>query len=55
MKEYKGYGVNQIKKDIVTHIEYSLARTRFSIDLETCYKATALTVRDRIIEVFNDT
>lgn len=37
------------------HQEYTLARTRFNFDEEDCYRATAYSVRDRLIETLNDT
>lgn len=40
---------------IVNHMEFTLARTRFSICKHSTYKATALSIRDRLIEVWNDT
>ena len=41
-------------KSIVDHLEFSLARTRFSINKEVTYKASALSMRDRLIEIWND-
>lgn len=32
-----------------------MARTRFNFDSRACYNATALSVRDRLIESWNDT
>ena len=55
MREYQGYDEESLMHSIVDHLEFRLARTRFSIDLKSCYMATALTVRDRLIEVWNDT
>jgi glycogen phosphorylase len=39
---------------IVNHIEYTLARSRFNIDDFAAYSATAYSVRDRLIEFWND-
>ena len=44
-----------IQKSIVTHIEYTLARTRFEIDDNYIFQGTALSVRDRLLEQWNDT
>lgn len=37
------------------HVEYTLARTRFDFKESHCYQAVAHSVRDRLIESFNDT
>jgi len=44
-----------IQKHVVKHIEYDLARTRFSMDNSVWYQAIARSVRDRLIEAGNDT
>jgi len=36
-------------------VEYTLARTRFDFKESHCYQAVAHSVRDRLIESFNDT
>ena len=55
MKQYLSYDEESFKVSIVNHLEYTLAKTRFKIDDQSCYMATGLSVRDRLIEVFNDT
>jgi len=55
MSEYKPNDPNSIQKDIVGHVEFSLACTRFSFSREDAYRATSLSVRDRLLESFNDT
>ena len=40
---------------IVNHVEYTLARTRLDFKSQHAYQATAHSVRDRLIEYFNDT
>eukprot|EP00741_Cyanophora_paradoxa_P017388 tig00020964_g16797.t1 len=55
MSSYLPRDVESIQRYIVNHIEYSLARTRYNFDNYGCYQATALSVRDRLIETFNDT
>ncbi len=54
MAEYKSYDSESLIKDIASHLEFTLARTRFSIDKKSCYIACALSIRDRLIEVWND-
>ena len=55
MKNYLQYNEEAIMQSIVNHIEFTLAWTRFSINNQSAYKATALSIRDRLIEVWNDT
>ena len=44
-----------IQKSIVKHIEYTLSRTRFDINSQYFFQGTALSVRDRLLEQWNDT
>jgi len=46
---------NTIQKSLVRHIEYSLCKNRWNCDEEAMYRAAALSVRDRLVEGFNDT
>lgn len=55
MDVYLPRDTNAIQKSIVTHIEYTLARTRFDLDNHIMYEGTALSVRDRLLEAWNDT
>ena len=55
MKNYLEYTEEAFMQSIVNHMEFTLARTRFSICQESAYKATALSVKDRLLEVWNDT
>lgn len=55
MAEYIDSEKGTIQRSIVTHVEYTLARTRFNFDKSSCFKATALSIRDRLIESWNDT
>lgn len=55
MKDYLPYNEEAFMRSIVNHMEFTLARTRFSICHNSSYKATALSVRDRLLEVWNDT
>ncbi|MDZ7301817.1 MAG: glycogen/starch/alpha-glucan phosphorylase [candidate division KSB1 bacterium] len=42
--------IEDLEISFVDHLEFSLAKDRFSATLRDCYKALALTVRDRLIE-----
>lgn len=55
MSTYIGKDVPTIQRQIVNHVEYTLARTRYNFDNYAGYQATALSVRDRLIESWNDT
>ena len=44
-----------IQKSIVKHIEYTLSKTRFDINSQYFFQGTALSVRDRLLEQWNDT
>ena len=55
MKSYLGNDVQSIQRQIVNHVEYTLARTRFDFDNFGAYQAAAFAVRDRLIESWNDT
>jgi len=39
----------------VNHVEYTLAKTRFNFEKIHAYNATSQSVKDRLIEQFNDT
>ena len=54
METYLPRDSYQIQKSIITHIEYTLARTRFDLDKHVLYHGTALSVRDRLLESWND-
>ena len=55
MAEYIPSDPATIQKSIISHVEHTLARTRFNIDKSSCYKAAAFSIRDRLIESWNDT
>lgn len=55
MGSYLGTDQTSIKKQIVNHVEYTLARTRFDFDNFGAYQAAAYAVRDRLLESWNDT
>ncbi len=55
MESYLGSDQHSIQRQIVNHVEYTLARTRFNFDNNGCYYATSYSVRDRLLESWNDT
>ena len=55
MSSYLGTDRGAIQRQIVNHVEYTLARTRFNFDNFGAYSAAAYAVRDRLLESWNDT
>lgn len=55
MKSYIGGDKKSIQRSIVNHVEYTLACTRFNFGDFAAYQACAYSVRDRLIEQWNDT
>lgn len=55
MSSYIGSDQKSIQRSIVNHIEYTLGLTRFNFDNFGAYSAAAHSVRDRLIEQWNDT
>jgi len=55
MSSYQGTDQRSIQRSIVNHVEYTLARTRFNFDDFGAYQASAYSLRDRLIEAWNDT
>jgi glycogen phosphorylase len=55
MEDYTPTDTNTIQKSIVDHVEHTLARTRLDFKSLHCYQAVAHSVRDRLIEYYNDT
>ncbi|KAK9801928.1 hypothetical protein WJX73_005816 [Symbiochloris irregularis] len=47
--------VLSIEESIVSHVEYTLARNRYNFDDLEAYQATAYSLRDRLIQAWNDT
>ena len=47
--------VKSITESIVSHVEYTLARNRYSFNTLEAYQATAFSLRDRLIQSWNDT
>jgi starch phosphorylase len=54
-KSYQANDAGSIGKSIAGHVEYTLARTPYNMDMGALYRATAHSVRDRLIEHWNDT
>jgi len=54
METYLPRDSYNIQKSIINHCEYTLARTRFDLDKQTLYQGTSLSVRDRLLESWND-
>ena len=55
MDTYLPRDIINIQKSIVKHIEYTLATTRFDLNSHYLFQGTALSVRDRLLEQWNDT
>ena len=55
MDTYLKRDVLSVQKSIVQHIEYTLSKTRFDINSQYLFQGTALSVRDRLLEQWNDT
>ena len=55
MSSYLGHERWFIQKQIVNHIEYTMVKSRFHFDKSHLSAAVASSIRDRLIECFNDT
>ena len=55
MDTYLPRDIINVQKSIVRHIEYTLSKTRFDINSFYLFQGTALSVRDRLLEQWNDT
>jgi starch phosphorylase len=55
MHNYIPADPNTIQMAFVTHMEHTIADSRFNFNLMSAYLACSYTVRDRLIELFNDT
>ncbi|OHT07542.1 glycogen/starch/alpha-glucan phosphorylases family protein [Tritrichomonas foetus] len=55
MADYIPAEKGSVQTSIVNHIEYTIARSRFNFDTFSAYLACSYSVRDRLIELFNDT
>ena len=54
MGEYIGHDKTSIQKQIVSHIEYTLAKSRFDFNDQHCCQAVKGSLFDRLIECGND-
>ena len=52
---YNEDDVQSIEESIIKHVEYTLARSRYQFDDLEAYQATAYSLRDRLILLWNDT
>ena len=55
LDDYIPNDINTIQANVVKHLEYTLAKNKFTFDKKDCYFATGYSIRDRLIESFNDT
>ena len=55
MDKYLPRDANSIQESIIKHIEYTMCKNRFDINNEYLYFGTSLSVRDRLLEQWNDT
>ena len=55
MGTYSATDIEFIQRSIVRHVEYTLCKNRFTMAKDHCYLAVAHSLRDRLIESFNDT
>jgi glycogen phosphorylase len=55
MKHYMSEDIERIQRQIVSHVEYTLAKTRFDFKISHAYQATAISVLERLLERLNDT
>lgn len=54
METYRARDKISIQKSIISHIEYTLARTRFDLNNQVVYQGVSLSVRDHLLEAWND-
>lgn len=55
MSTYLSSDKHSLQRSIANHVELTLAASRFNFDDSKCYRATAHSIRDRLIEAWNDT
>jgi starch phosphorylase len=55
MQTYLPRDKESIQRNIIHHVEFSLARTRFDLTPDILYTGTSISVRDRLLESWNDT
>lgn len=54
MRIHAGLDTSTIQRHILSHVEHTLGRPRFGLDVPSCYLAVALSLRDRMAEAFHD-
>jgi len=54
MNTYRSRDKISIQRSIIQHIEYTLARTRFDLNNQILYQGVSLSVRDHLLEAWND-
>ena len=52
---YLASDIESLQKSFANHLEYSQAKTRYSATDFDCYKSLAYSIRDRLMEKWNDT
>jgi starch phosphorylase len=55
MDTYLKSDVLSLQQSIINHVEYTVANSRYRFSNREAYQATAMSVRDRLIESWNDT
>ena len=55
MDNYLPKSKDYLQESILKHIEYTLGKNRFQINNESLYLGTSLSIRDRLLECWNDT
>lgn len=55
VEEYRSMDKQSIIRSIANHLEFSLCKNRYTVEKFDIYEALALTVRDYLIEFWNDT
>ena len=53
--ELKGFDVESLQKSFVNHLEFSLAKDKYSATQRDFFKSIAYTVRDRLFERWIET
>lgn len=55
LRKYLSYSATALQNDIVKHLEHTLGCDRDLVTKKAFYQATCLAVRDRMMEIWNDT
>ena len=54
-RSYLSSNSSSVRKSILEHYDYTLARRRYKMDAVSVYEACALSLRDRLVERWSDT